>query len=59
MSTPNTEPVLGALPGTYLTERQGQRAEALRFVTVLLAGRGVPYGSLWAIARWVYDGSDQ
>jgi hypothetical protein len=45
-------------PGNYLTERQSQRIACLQAVTDLMAGRGVNHASLWAMARWCYDGSE-
>lgn len=50
-------PFLDPPHGASLSERQSQRAQALHDALALTHGRSVPIQIVWALARWLYDGS--
>jgi hypothetical protein len=55
MSSPR---LIDPQPGAYLTSDQSRRAEILRLVLELVAGRSVPIGTVWDLARWINNGQE-
>lgn len=48
--------MLSVAPGTYYSQEQARRATSLALALELCKGRNVQIVTVWAIARWLYNG---